>query len=152
MIIKGVKVLLEYRYTVTADVGQGHLVLGKLATSNELVEAETTAVRDAFPGANLEDCIVYGRILISGVMYTSTSYKRSTSTNDHTVCLKQGQQKLFGSALKYLSFCAYNCTKCPTFCNHVIIVNNYSVIPYLISSDTITGATAQHIHRVSHSR
>ena len=152
MSVQGVKILLGYRYTVTADIGQAHLVLGKLATSNELVEAEATAVRDAFPCANLEDCIVYSRILISGVMHTSTSYKRSTTTNDHTVCLKQGQQKLFGSALKYLSFCTSNCAKCSTFCTHVIIVNNYSVIPYLISSDTITGATAQHIHCISHPR
>ena len=144
--------LFGYRYTITADVGQAHLVLGKVATSKELVEAETTAVRDAFPYANLETCSVYGRILIPGVMYTSTSYKRSTTTNDHTICLKVGEQKLFGSAVKYLSLCTYNCTKCSKYCTHVIIVKTYSVIPFLISSDTITGATAQHIHCIGHPR
>ena len=144
--------LLGSRYAITSDIGQGHLVLGKLVNSNELVEAEATAVCDAFPRANLANCVLYSRVLISGIIYTSTSYKRSTTTNDHTVCLKEGQQKLFGSALKYLSFCNYNCTKCPTFCTHVIVVNTYSVSPYCISNDTITGATAQHINCINHLR
>ena len=40
--------LLGYRYTVSNDIGQAHLVLGKVPTSNELVEAEATAICDAF--------------------------------------------------------------------------------------------------------
>lgn len=134
------------RYTVTADLGQAHLVLGKLTKSNGLTDAEATAVREIFPSAKLEDYVVYSRVLISGVLYTSTSYKRHTATNDHTLCLKQRLQKLFGSALKYLSFCTHNCTACSIFCTHVVIVHSHSILPCVISTDTITRATAQHIH------
>lgn len=140
------------RYSVTADLGQAHLVLGKLTKSSGLMAAEVSVVQETFPSAKLEDSIVYSRVLISGVMYTSTSYKRSTTTNDHTLCLKQERQKLFGSALKYLSFCTHSCTACSKFCTHVVIINNHPIVPSLISTDTITGATAQHIHCIGHPR
>ena len=122
--------LLEYRYTVTADVGQGHLVLGKLATSKELVEAEAKAVRDAFPCGNLEDCIVYSRILISGVMYTSTSYKRSTSTNDHTCPLEARTAEVVWvrtevSQFLYLQLCQMSNILYP--CNHCQQLFSYSI-------------------------
>ena len=100
-----------YRYAITFDVRQGHLVLGKVVNSNELVEARATVVCDAFTSANLANSVLYSRILISGIIYTSTLYKRFTTTNDHIVRLKEGQQKLFESALKYVNFCKYNCTK-----------------------------------------
>ena len=38
---------LVYSYSVTADLGQAHFIFGKLGTSNELMDAEVTAIHDA---------------------------------------------------------------------------------------------------------
>ena len=38
---------LVYSYSFTADLGQAHFVFGKLGTSNELMDAEVTAIHDA---------------------------------------------------------------------------------------------------------
>ena len=82
------------RYRVTANAGQGHLVLEKTSKLSELEDAEVVAIRGTFPSANLKDCIVYNRVLISGVMYTSTSYKRPITTIDHIVCWKDRRNHL----------------------------------------------------------
>lgn len=111
-------------------------------------EDRTDRCRSTGTSAKLEECIVYNHVLISEVMYMTTSYKHPTTTNDHTVCLKQmkqKQQKSFGSALKQLSFCT-DCTFCSALCTHVVVVNIHPILPCQISTDTITGATAQHIN------
>lgn len=78
-------------------------------------------------------------IVISGSLYTSTSYKRSTTKCDYLLCL--GATKTIGSAQKYISFCLNDCS-CSVYCHHVVIVKLHN---------TSTGVT-RYIHRISDSR
>lgn len=104
------------------------------------------------PDANLDHSRVYYRVMIDGVLYTSTSYQRHTKTNDHVLCFTEGEETLIGSARKYLSMCSTSCTTCSSPCNHVVIAELFPVHPCPLITDTITGATARHILCVDQSR
>ena len=144
--------IIEYRYSVTVDAGNGHLILGKISRGCDLSDVEEAAVFKQFPSANLKDCMVYNRILISGVIYTATSYRRSSTTNDHLVCIKHGSNKAIGSAVKYLSFCTKECLSCSKCCYHIILVDIHHILQSNLSTDTITKATARHVHQITHPR
>lgn len=125
------------RYRITSDLGQGHLVLGKLVfSSNGLTDLEATAIQNTFPTANLNRCIIYNRALINGTLYASTSYKRSTSKCDYLLCVvnNAGISKTVGSAIKYVSFCLDACS-CSKYCQHIVIVKVHT-----------SNSTARYIH------
>lgn len=130
--------MCAYRYSVTANAGQGHLVLGKVSQPTQLSNAEVTAVHQLCPSATLEGALtyIYNRVLVSGVVYTNLSYRQS-STNDYTLLLKDGT---IAKAVKYLSFCSSSCKTPDT---HLVLVYPHKL---LYSS---TGC--RHIHHISDS-
>lgn len=131
--------LLECRYSITVNAGQGHLVLGRVTEPSEVTDPELMEVRKLCPSAMLEGALVYHRVMVSGVVYSNESYRRSATTNDYTLCLQDGTQKTIGTALKYMSFCSKDCKSCTAFCQHVVLVNLHDIITH----------TARHIHSIA---
>lgn len=91
---------------------------------------------------------LYHRVIISGILYTSSAYTRSKIKNDSVLCFKKEGQKHFGRAKSYVSFCTNECLGCTEPCKHMVIVTAYGILPVNIGTDEITGATAQHVHCV----
>lgn len=81
------------RYSITADIGDGHLVLGRKFSFSHLKEDDISAVLSIYPTADLLGCIVYQRLLISGVLYTSAAYSRSQIKCDYLLCVIKGSSK-----------------------------------------------------------
>ena len=131
--------ILVCRYSITVNAGEGHLVLGRVAQTSELTDPEQVEIHKLCPSAVLKNALVYHRVMVSGVVYTNESYRRSATTNDYTLCFQDGTQKTIGTALKYLSFCSNNCKSCIAFCQHVVLVNLHDIITH----------TARHIHSIT---
>ena len=142
---------IDCRYQVTSSMGHGHLILGKLSNSTALTSEEIASIQLAFPGANLDQGTVYHRMMIDGVLYTSTNYQRHTTTNDYVLCFSKANEKHFGFARKYFSMCNTTCT-CSSPCIHIVIVDSLKVRPCRFVMDTVAGATARHIHSIDYSR
>ena len=123
------------------DVGQGHLVLGKVA--RELSAEETALIKQLHPSADLDNAVTYNRVLLSGVVYTCSLYRRGTTTNDSVICFMDGSGMTIGMAEKYVSFCSTTCRNCKNQCTHVVVVKHHSII-----SDV-----CRHIHSIdNHAR
>ena len=105
-----------YRYKITADVGEGHKLLGKVMKYSVLTTTELDKLPSNVPDVDVSKCIVYGRVLLSGVVYTSSIYHRSEVTNDSMVRLKSTE---IGTIQKFMSCCRKDCTSCNenTFAN-----------------------------------
>ena len=41
-----------------------------------------------------------------------------------------------------------DCVECPKLCKHMVVVDLYRILPVIIGTDEITGATAQHVRCV----
>ena len=133
-------------------MGDGHLVLGKILDESMLTTSDLEAIQEICSSINQSTVKLYHRVLISGTVYTTSSYMRSKFRKDDILCLKRNDQKYFGSAKQYISFCASNCTECLKPCQHVAIVSHFIEIPTNISTDNLTGATLKHIHCVQPTR
>lgn len=147
-------VITQYtcRYHVTANLGQGHLVLGKVCSTAELTADEEAAIADVLSEANIKQGKLYHRVLINRVLYTSSSYHRCLSATDNVFCFVEGAMKFIGCAQKYVSVCSMNCNDCSAPCHHFAIVESLQILECQIVTDTISGSTTEHHHRVSHSR
>ena len=114
-----------YRYTVTCDAGEGHLVLGKITT-----QSPSTAFKNAVsihdPSAQLVGSLWYDRLLLKSVVYCST-VRRSTCTDDSVVTLADGK---VGVILTFISYCSEgcNCQVQGAKCKHLIITKLYNVL------------------------
>ena len=139
------------RYKVTATLQGGHLVVGRLSNFTDLNDEEIELIQGALPDAKLDHCIVYYRVLVNGVIYTSSCYQRHTTTNDYVLCVGNKDELSFGYARKYLSTCKTTCTSCCSPCNNIVIVDMFQVVPCDFVTDTSSGATARHIHSVASS-
>lgn len=140
------------RYCVTLDFGRIS-VIGKTFSSSCLLPEEVAAVIHHLPSSKLDDAVVYNRVLCHGVFYTSRAYERQVKQNDHILCFKAGSsQKEFGDATHYVSTCTANCT-CSKPCQHLVVVNRLNINQQCnLSRDSVTGATAQHVHYVNTTR
>ena len=94
-----------YRYRVTASIGQGHQVLGEVMRSSTLNGTELAKLEVLLESMDARKCIVYGRVLISGTMYSSAMYNRSDITNDSIISLSSNGSTLVGTVQKYVSYC-----------------------------------------------
>ena len=90
------------RYHISAKVGPGHLALGEISKIGDLTSSEIIAVRKLHPTLELEEAMVYKRVLLNGVLHTNLFYRQSTTTttNDYTMMFKDGT---IGRAIKYLT-------------------------------------------------
>ena len=94
-------------------------------------------------------CIVYGRVMISGTLYSSTMYKRSDVTNDSIVSLcTRGGSLIIGTVQKYVSCCRLGCT-CneDVYCGHFVVVDLHPTNEFGIV-DSITNATAPQLKQI----
>ena len=117
--------------------------------SNVLNQQELAKLMESYPSfSSTSKCVVYSRVLLSGVLYSSASYKRSGVTDDSVVCLEHGE---IGTVQSYVSFCKEVCSCNPSkFCTHVIIVCLHPHQPIGID-DQATGATAKHVMQIGNS-
>ena len=140
----------NYRYNIAANLGQDHFIIGKnIVDSAALSDDEISLIRSAVPNADFNRCVEYYRLLKDGVIFTSTSYQRQTATYDHVLYFSGAE---IGFAVKYFSVCCIDCLSCPSPCNHLVIAEVLHTQPCRFTSDIVSGATAQHIHRVDDSR
>ena len=125
------------RYSITCELGQGHLVLGKVSGISVLTQEEMALLE--IYNINFSTVKLYHRVIHAGILYTSTSYnRRSKVKNDSVMLLKQEQQMFLGIAKHYLSFCSTNCTTCAAPCKHLAIIQLYNILPDRIGKDTLT--------------
>ena len=85
-----------YRYKVT-------LSIGKVMRSSTLNGAELAKLEVFLESVDAGKCIVYGRVLISGTLYSSTMYNRSDVTNDSIISLSSNGSTLIATVQKYAS-------------------------------------------------
>jgi hypothetical protein len=133
---------------VTASIGQGHQVLGKVMRLSALSGTELAKLRALLESVDDGKCIVYGRVLISGMLYSNSMYNRSDVTNDSIVSLSNN---VIGTVQKYVSCCEQECTSCRecegTYCKHFAIVAIHPTHKFGVV-DNITNATAPHVKRI----
>ena len=125
-------------------------MIGKTQNSTHLSDEEVTSIKVKLPHVDLDSSIIYNRVMVNGVIYSSTSYHRQNVTNDHVFCFRDRENKCIGSARKYLSVCNINCTSCSLPCSNLVIADVLKILPAQFIVDTISGATARHIHCVDH--
>lgn len=91
------------RYKITGDVGDGHKVLGKLMNYSMLSTRELDKLVSDVAMMDTSKCAVYGRVLLSGVLYTSAMYHRSEVTNDSiNSLLKNRRNRYYREVCKFL--------------------------------------------------
>ena len=95
---------------------------------------------------------LYHRIMINGVLYTSSGHHRSLNASDNVFCFVDDGGKLVGCVLKFVSICKSDCTDCFLPCQHMAIVESPEVCESHIVTNTISGATTKHHHIVNTSR
>ena len=88
----------------------------------------TTELTSDVAEVDVSKCILYGRVLLSGVLYTSALYHRSEVTNDSVVCLRSAE---IGTIQKFLSCCKKGCTEC---CESTYTVNIISLSQFIAHS------------------
>ena len=138
-----------YRYSVTCDLGEGHLALGKVSNSS-ILSGEVTAIQE-FVHIHLTTARVYHRLLKSGTVYSTSMYARSKIRCDSIFCFKRDGCKEFGIAKHYVSFCTVCCISGVGShpCQHIDVVTPFEEINW---QNDIIEATARHIHCVRSSR
>ena len=146
------KISFIRRYSVTCDLGQGHLILGKITEPSLLTSVDLVAIQGICSSFNQQTAKLYHRVLISGMVYTTSNYVRSKIRKDNILCFNRNGQKIFGSAKQYVSFCTNQCTQCLQPCQHIVLINIFAEIQTNISEDTLTGATAKQVHCVHQTR
>ena len=134
------------RYKVTAKIGQGHQVLGKVTRLSALTGTKLAKLRALFESVDDGKGIVYGRVLISGTLFSSAMYNRSDITNDSIISLSSSGCTLIGMVQKYVSCCRQGCTSCceHTYCKHFAIIAMHPMFEFGVV-DNITTASAPHI-------
>lgn len=134
---------------MTASIGQGHQVLGKVMKLCTLSGTELAKLRTLFESVYDGKGIVYGRVLISGTLYSSAMYNRSDVTNDSIISLSGDGSTLIGTVQKYVSCCQQGCTSCcdNTYCKHFAIVAVHPTFKFGVV-DNVTNATAPHVKRI----
>ena len=55
-------------------------MIGKTLTSSDFTNEEVTLIELKQPDVKLDSSIVYYRLVLNGVMYSSTSYRRQSCT------------------------------------------------------------------------
>ena len=112
------------------NLGPDQLVIGKIYKSTDLSGEELAIISERFPSINLSRCISYNRLLISGVLYTSTSYTLATTKCDYLISFKVGSSRAIASVEKYLSFCYESCQKCSDFsyCQHIVLAKHHRIL------------------------
>ena len=143
---------LFFRYSVTCDLGQGHLILGKIIEPSVLTSVDLVAIQGICSNLDQQTAKIYHRALISGIVYTTANYARSKVRKDNILCFDRSGQKIFGNAQQYVSFCTNQCTQCPQPCKHVVLIHQFTEIQTNISDDTLTGATGKQVHCVYQTR
>lgn len=113
---------MNCRYSVTCDLGQSHHVLGKISSLPSLPSDELLALDHEQLNIQQSSAILYHRMIIAGILYTTASYKRSKVKADRVLCLKRNEQKFFGVAKHYASFCTTDCNGCLKPCKHIVFV------------------------------
>ena len=98
---------------------------------------------------DVSKCIVYDRVLLSGVVYIRALYHRSEVTNDSVVCLRSAE---VGTIQKFVSYCKKDYTSCTenTFSEHYIIVSIHPSFPFGFANQSAE-STAQHIVQIRNS-
>lgn len=106
------------RYSVTCNASQKHLVLGKLTS---LTQDQTSAILSLNSNAVLENVLVYDQLLLSVILYT-------TSTKDSIICFNDS----IYSEVKFISFCttpmpgtSFSHAESTHKCYHVAIVRKF---------------------------
>ena len=138
--------VLFYRYSITCELNQGHLVLGKVTNISVVPSTEKALLEEYDIDYSTAKC--YHRTLVSGVLYTSASYKRSQVKNDSILYFRRNNHPVFGIAQHYISFCNTSCTRCTRLCKSLVIMLVYNILPDKIDTDRLTGATAVQIFHV----
>ena len=131
---------------MTASIGQGHQVVGKVMRLSTLSGTKLAKLKKLLESVDDGKCIVYGRVLISGTLHSSAMYNRSDVTNDSII---SNGSTLIGTVQKYVSCCQQGCTSCweSTYCRHFTIVAVHPTYKFGVV-DEITNATASHVNRI----
>ncbi len=97
----------------------------------------------------LMKCAVHARLLVSGVLYSSSLYTRSGITDDSVVTFLFKGKLTVGVIRKFVSCCDESCNGCAdaTFCSHYMVVDTYPILPFGIE-DSITNAEATHVMKI----
>ena len=134
---------------MTASIGQGHQVLGKILKLCTLSGTELSRLKTLFECMDDRKGIVYGRVLIAGTLYSSAMYNRSDVTNDSIISLSGNGGALIGTVQKYVSCCQRGCTSCgdDAYCKHFAIVAIHPAFAFGVV-DSVTNATASHVQRI----
>lgn len=83
------------------------------------------AIYRLHPNAHLSDTLIYNKVLLKGVVYVTSSYKQSVSTDDSIVFLEDNSVEL---ARMFISFCSTECNgMCLKKCHHIVIVELYEI-------------------------
>ena len=82
------------RYSITEAIGKSHLILGKISEPSVLTPDDIAAIQERTSFCQ-QTAKLYHRVIISGTMYTSSSYTRPKITNDSILSFKDdGQNSL----------------------------------------------------------
>lgn len=136
--------MLFSKYHIAGKLVDKIFIVGKMNHSSmELQSDEVGAVIDTYRNADFEGSVVHKRLLIHGVLFSSTLYQRQSSTScDYVMCFDDGQ---IGFVTKYMSFCLTDCS-CSSGCTHIAIAQVFLSAPHHLINDPLTGATAMHVH------
>ena len=90
------------------------------------------------------------RVLVSGQVFSSIGYGHGTKTNDYTLCYAESPNstRMYGLAVKYVSYCTKQCPPNHSYCHHSILIRPLHPVsePFVINEEA--GTSARHIQAV----
>ncbi len=142
-----------YRYHVSLELCSGHLVVGKYNSFSRLAADEITSIRNLLPLAVFNPkTVVYDRVLINGIMYSTINYLRLANSSDHIFSLVAEEQTLIGSARKFVSLCDSSCVSCLQPCKHIVIVESLPLLNIEVSNVPVHEVRGKQHHFVGLTR
>ena len=140
------------RYSIVDNLEQDLFIIGKKNSTPKLSDEELSLLASVFPYIDLSHHYVeYHRLLKEGVIFTSTSYNRQTSTRDYIIFFIDGVVG-FAQKYMYISVCRKDCTLCRLPCTHAVIAEVFEKLDCDIITDSIRGASARQIQCIDESR
>jgi hypothetical protein len=120
-------------------------VLGKVMQCSLLSTSDLDKLKSYVTDMDDNKCVVYGRVVLLGVLYTSGLYHRSEVTNDSVVRLRTAE---IGTVQKFVSCCQSGCTcSANAFCGHYIIVSVHPSLPFNQTAES----AVQHVVQIGNS-
>lgn len=100
-------------------------MLGKVNKKDPVSADMAAVVLRLQPNAQFNGALSYNRLLLNGIVYSSSSYKRTSCTDDSILIFEDDS---VGQATAYISCSGRNCddVSCTEKCYHIVVVNLYN--------------------------